>query len=51
MGIATAILILISTNIKKKIINESHDIQDVLNQFEFCVEFINIFLTKLYING
>ena len=46
-GIATAILNHISSNITKKTINTSQDVHDVLHQFEFCVEFINKFLTKL----
>ena len=46
-GIATAILNHISSNITKKTINTSRDVHDVLHQFEFCVEFINKFLTKL----
>ena len=46
-GIATAILIHVSNDVNKKIINTSRDVHDVLHQFEFCVEFINKFLTKL----
>ena len=46
-GIASAILIHISSNITKKTINTSQDIKDVLIQFESCVEFINKFLTRL----
>jgi hypothetical protein len=46
-GIATSILKHISSNITKKTINTSQDVDDVLHQFEFCVEFINKFLTKL----
>lgn len=46
-GIATAILIHVSNDANKKTINISQDIQDVLNKFEFCVEFLNKFLTTL----
>jgi hypothetical protein len=46
-GIATAILIHVSNDANKKTINTSQDIPDVLNKFEFCVEFLNKFLTKL----
>jgi len=46
-GIASAILIHISSNITKKTINTSQDIKDMLTQFESCVEFINNFLTRL----
>lgn len=46
-GIATAILIHVSNDANKKTINTYQDIQDVLNKFEFCVEFLNKFLTTL----